>query len=494
MIAWVRREFAEHPVRSMAVLAALYTLIIVNLKLFAPGGPWWRGWGDQKHYLESARAFMAFDLDPARHWYPLPYALSGAPFAWMPAPFVPINIACFALAFAGFRRVCLRLGVGNGAAILLFLATTLLDWRIGKLWIEPWSTTLSTALVWLALAQAGDWMAGEGRRPWLLGGLLMLAAMVRPADVAIGAVVAPFALWRPVVRDRRIDVLLKAAGGALAVLAAYVLLYLAIYGWQWSGYILLSRAYGFSFADLAWNAYVLLIEPAPWFPGEHGVLREMPWLIFALAGAVVAVLALRGAARGLLLCLALSGLAYCVLLFAYVDLVPVGLWRFNNIHYFKWLFPMAGLMTWLLVRHFDRRAGIVLAAIVALTGLRFEAVPAAPGAPAKAVAFEAPKAPWIDIYWARSVIADREGSQRSPLDYHQLLLPDGRVLAVAFKRDFAGDERWHGVTPPGIDFPKSAGRLDVTLPGPWPRVPVARYATRLTYGYPCWLPPFPCAR
>jgi hypothetical protein len=322
----------------------------------------------------------------------------------------------------------------------------------------------------------------------------MLAAMVRPADVAIGAVVAPFALWRPVVRERRIGVLLKAAAGALAVLAAYALLYLAIYGWRWSDYVMLSRAYGFSFGDLGWSAFVLLVQPGPWFPGEHGILRDMPWLIFALAGLIAGAFALRGTPRALLLCLGMAGLAYCTLLLAYVDLVPTGLWRFNNIHYFKWLFPMAGLMTWLFVRQFDRRSAAVLAALLLLSGLRYEAVPAAPGEPAKALAFEAPDAPWLDIYWARSVIADRKGVQRSPLDYHQLAVADGRVMAVAFKRDFAGDERWHGVTPPGIDFPKSAGRLDVTLPGAWPRAPVARYATRLTYGYPCWLPPFPCGK
>ncbi|MEI9849840.1 MAG: hypothetical protein WDN24_02050 [Sphingomonas sp.] len=52
---------------------------------------------------------------------------------------------------------------------------------------------------------------------------------------------APFALWRPLVRERRFGVALRAGGAGLAVLAAYALLHLAIYGARWSDYVLLSR-------------------------------------------------------------------------------------------------------------------------------------------------------------------------------------------------------------------------------------------------------------
>jgi hypothetical protein len=40
----------------------------------------WRGWADQSRYIEAARAWAAWDLTPARHWYPPGYPLMGAPF------------------------------------------------------------------------------------------------------------------------------------------------------------------------------------------------------------------------------------------------------------------------------------------------------------------------------------------------------------------------------------------------------------------------------
>ncbi|MEZ0242971.1 MAG: hypothetical protein ACAH11_06315, partial [Sphingomonas sp.] len=442
MIARLRREFALHPVRSMAAIGLIHALVFLNLKLFVAGGPWWRGWADQIHYLESARAFLRFDLSPEPHWYPLLYPLGAAPFAWMPAPFVPLNIACFALSFAGFRRVCARLDVGAGAAILLFLATTLLDWRIAKLWLEPWSTTLSTALVWLALAEAADWIAGEGRRPALLGALLGLAVLARPSDLSIALVVAPFAMWRPVIREGQWRVPLMATAGGVAVLAGYALLHLAVYGARWSDYALLSREMGFNFADLPWRMSVLLVAPSMWFPGEIGLLRAMPWLILGVAGAILAPFALSGQKRALAACLGLAGLAYCLTMLAYVDLLPSGMFRYNNVHYFKWLFPLLGLTTLLLVRlgrEHRRAAAGVLAGLLLLTCFRYEAVPVTAGLPARALVYGTREVNLDSIYLARSTL----DGQRNMFDYHQMPRSDHELIAVALKRDFTEVGVWN---------------------------------------------------
>ncbi|MBL7373672.1 hypothetical protein INQ23_30590, partial [Escherichia coli] len=76
---------------------------------------------------------------------------------------------------------------------LLFLAATIGDLRISKFWLEPWTTTMSAAFIWLAFAEAADMMFGVRRRPWLLGALLAGIALVRPADVVVGAVSGGFA-------------------------------------------------------------------------------------------------------------------------------------------------------------------------------------------------------------------------------------------------------------------------------------------------------------
>lgn len=492
MLNWARRQFSDHPVRTVFVLFLAWTLFKTNIKLFTPDGPWWRGWHDQKAYLASARAFLRLDLSPDQHWYPLLYPLSGTPFAWMPAPFVPINLACYALAFWGFLRVAARFGVGATASALLFLAATIGDLRISKLWVEPWTTTMSAAFLWLSLAEAGDMMSGERRRPLLLGALLMLIALVRPGDVAVAAVIGAFALWRPVLVERRWPVLGNAVLGAAAMLLPYAALYLAIYGWRPTDYMILSGDYGFAFDDLGWKASVLFVDPAPWFPGETGLLRELPWLLTGAAGLILAMIRLRGTPRALAACMGLAALVYTVLMIAYVDLVPSGMWRFFNVHYFKWLFPMAALFTWLLLTWRDWRGLAVVAALVLLGCFRLVPGPARPDEPAKALAFAAPAAPWQDVYFARSAIRDELGVQRTPADYHQVLIGD-RTLAIAFKRPFVGEAQWYGAPPPGFAYwPKESGKPEVVLPGPWPRRPLARYAARLEFGYPCWAPPFPC--
>lgn len=488
MMARLRREFALHPVRSVAAIGLLYTLALINVKLFAAAGPWWRGWADQQRYLESARAFLHFDLSAERHWYPLLYPLGGAPFGWMPAPFVPINIACFALAFAGFRRVCARLDVGQGAAALLFLATTLLDWRVAKLWVEPWSTTLSTALLWLALAEAADWIAGEGRRPALLGALLGLAVLARPSDLSIAAVIAPFAMWRPVIREGQWRVALAAALGGLAVLAGYALLHLAIYGARWSDYALLSREMGFNFADLPWRLVVLLVAPEPWFPGDPGLLRAMPWLILGAAGLILAPFALKGKRRALAACLGLAALAYCLTMAAYVDLLPSGMFRYNNVHYFKWLFPLFGLAALLLVRLGRERrvvAAGILGGLLVLSCFRYDGAQVAEGEPARGLLFVQPDVPKEAIYFAHSTIDGR----RNVFDYHQLVDGEHAMFAVALKGDFTGPGAWNPAGDPAAVFPVGSPGVKAGLPAR-AQAPVARIGTQLKFGYPRWLPPF----
>ncbi|WP_404338260.1 hypothetical protein AB2M62_04960 [Sphingomonas sp. MMS12-HWE2-04] len=487
--SWLVTELRDHPVRFVFAVGAIFTLALVNVKLFAGAGPWWRGWADQKAYLASARGFAALDLDPALHWYPLIYPLLGAPFAWLAAPFVPANIACFGLAFLGFRRVCARFDVSGGAAALLFLAATLLDPRIGKLWVEPWTTTLSAALMWLGFGALADLLFGERisvGRAALLGIVLMLIPLVRPADVLVSAVISLFALV-PLLRQHR---LLPVMGAGAAMLAGNALLYLAVYGARLSDYIVLSRDYGFTFADLGWKAVVLLVAPEPWFPGAKGMLGGMPWLLLGAAGLALALLRLAGQQARLMLALLLAALVYTIVMLAYVDLLPSGLWRFNNVHYFKWLFPLFALGVLLLVRLGAKRRGlalVVLAALVLPTCLRFDAVETV--GPARALRFTSPAVEWAPVYTARSAISDDSGSQRNYFDYHQMLSADGSVIAVALKRPFAGSVLWYGAAPTQVaHWPVGSPATDVALPGRWPRAPAKRLEARLVFGMPCWLP------
>jgi hypothetical protein len=88
-----------------------FRLLPGNLQAVPEG--WW-SWFDQSKYIESARALAALDFGAARHWYPVGYALLGAPFtSWSPAhPFVFVDLAALLATFASFQAFARRLNVG----------------------------------------------------------------------------------------------------------------------------------------------------------------------------------------------------------------------------------------------------------------------------------------------------------------------------------------------------------------------------------------------
>ncbi len=139
-------------------------------------------------------------------------------------------------------------------------------------------------------------------------------------------------------------------------------------------------------------------------------------ILLGITGMASAVLLLRGPRRAIAACLLAVAILHCVLAAAYVDLLPTGMWRFNNIHYFKWLMPAFVLFAWLALRRWHRHWRVlagVLAVVIALTGFRYDAVPAAANEPARALVFDAPAASWIDVYQAHSIIVYDLSVQRN---------------------------------------------------------------------------------
>jgi len=205
---------------------------------------------------------------------------------------------------------------------------------------------------------------------------------------------------------------------------------------------------------------------------------------------------LRPDSRRLALLLGAPALAYAVVMIAYVDLLPSGLWAFRNFHYFKWLMPLMGLFGYDLVSSFGRAriASLVAIGLVfAASSLRFEAVAAPPEAPARLLVFKAPDEEWGRLYFESSVITDRDGLLRNTFEYHQVPDARGLVYAEALRRDFAGDERWTD-SPASVVWPVKDPTPYVLKPmlGGEGRIPLARYQSRLAVGWPCWLPPYGC--
>ena len=90
------------------------------------------------------------------------------------------------------------------------------------------------------------------------------------------------------------------------------------------------------FMSIFRDGFSLYLEPG------SGITDRYPWIILAFPALIY--IAIRG--DWLLRTLALIVFLQFSLYLPYGDLLPTGLWRFKNIHYFKWTFPYLGLFVW----------------------------------------------------------------------------------------------------------------------------------------------------
>jgi hypothetical protein len=469
-------------------LALLYTLYYFanpatpGSQLQHPLG-WW-SWWDQSQYIASSRNLLARNFAPDGHWYPLGYPIAAAPFVrvFSAHGFFFLDLACLLATYAGFLSFARRVGVGAWVAVPIFVLTTFGYRVIGQTWAEPWTSTLNAALIWGALACATSLMPGQG--PWqnwrlaLLGLCAAAVPLVRPTDAVQSGIALLFVLIAGLrgrdMRLRHIGWLIF--GGAL-VMVPYAALYLCIYGFHPMPYMLAEGNIGFAFSRLGWKTYLLLIEPRPWFPTGEGLLAVFPWLPLSIAEIVLLFVTWKQPAERAGLCmLALMILTYWTLYFAYVDLLPSNIWRYHVVHYLKWSLPGLGLLAWLFLSSVWRapkwRHGIALAAVVVVLSVRLVPTLASADARVDMIQYAVSSPPGgEETYMHDWAFADRLG----PLGALgiRVLLDSQGVRLLPTRRGIVGPL----TSPDQLAF----------LTGP-PK----RWAARMTFSYPCWLPPYPC--
>ena len=161
---------------------------------------WW-GWFDQGKYLESARGLAAHDLAGGRHWYPMGYAVLGAPFVeWGFAghPFVLVDLGCLLLTLWGFTVFARGVGVSGVVAAVVFVGSVAWDRQMFGEWAIPWNSTPAAAGMWGVLALCGLWLGGR-RYPLLLGAVGAAVPLFRPTEGPAVAVAVGWLLvaeWR----------------------------------------------------------------------------------------------------------------------------------------------------------------------------------------------------------------------------------------------------------------------------------------------------------
>lgn len=439
--------------------------------------PVWANWYDQSRYLASAKGFASGDLSAAVHWYPFGYSLLAAPFAWIvPAdPFFVLDGLLYLLACKAFQHVAGRLDIGPWTATLCFVATTLIQSGLASGWVHPWTTTLSAAMIWWLAHVTLTVAEGETERATLLsfGGLTGGLPLVRPLDGLI-AITCLAAIGVTLIHQRRLSaraMLIVAAGGG-TVVGAYAVLHWAIYGLRPTEYMIGSAHVGFVLNDIGWKAYVLLVNAHEWFSGTDSILQRLPWIVPGCAGLLTAaIVGSYRVRRTPLLLLALMFPVSAIML-TFADLLPPGLWRFGNIHYFKWLMPAFGLGLLLCWRQLQTSRGrtVLAVASLALTApLLLRLTPRRVNAqtPARMLMFSDPaRRRWDEAYFSLVRIDDDQGRLHSPGEFHQIPDEHGE-RAIALTRLFGGDPRRHD--------PGEAVRAD-------PR-PYARYREQLTIGW-----------
>lgn len=438
-----------------ALLTAIYFLSYLSNPA-VPGNHgryplgWW-GWWDQSQYLLSAQSFAHADFGASHHWYPFGYALLGAPFVLISSshPYLVPDLVCLLLTYAAFLVFAGTVGVGRRWAAMLFLLATCGNEILRAVWAEPWNTSLSCVLIWWLLALTARHLVRlPGTRRSRLAGLFCIGLLVaaipatRPTDallVAIWGIGAGVAAIR-LNAIRRTDLQAIACGVIIAGVPE-ALIWLRIYGTHASQYMINSRVLGFDFSSLGWKTYLLLVTPRPWFPFGAGIVQRLPWALPGLAGMLALPWIVRGTSRMLLVVLACMITAYSLLFFAYVDLIPSGLWRYNNIHYFKWALPGLALLAFLLLRALAMgpRLPALLACMLTLllVDLRLSPKLVGDAVPAWLIQQPGPVPGWSEAYFTTMTLRDDRGVLMPIRDFRAIADDQGWRL-IALNRPFIG--------------------------------------------------------
>lgn len=336
------------------------TVFYVHLYLTDPEAPgrqfprgWW-GWFDQSNYLRSTMAFAHLDFDGKAHFYPPLYAAAGAPFWWISHnhPFFVLDLAALLWSSYVFVRLAERY-IGRWPAAALALLSTVASHQILLAYVRPWTSTMTVliiaTLLWLLMRSQ------DRERPFspalplvfgLLGGLLFLG---RPLDGVVSGVLGAALLislrrqrseTRPVSRRLLVDTASMGVGYAVGA-AAYVGWNLALFGSATGDYGKVESAAGYLPDQALRRAFALFVDSGTVYGDPHAALMDIyPWLLLSAVGIVMCVFQ-----KDLLLrAVSLAVVAQFALYVPYGDLLPEGLWRYGNLHYFKWTFPYLALL------------------------------------------------------------------------------------------------------------------------------------------------------
>lgn len=306
------------------------------------GLPGWHDWTDQTEYLRSASAFSHLNFEPQNHNYPPLYALLASPFSrlWPSDPFIFLDLVCMCtsawLLAAIFQR--------DLPPLVALLATVLMlsnSW-IRDVFIIPFTSTLVAPLVLasVALLQKAEASVDiQERQSFWFALCIGLAIPARPLDGVIAGLLVPFWLLlifrqfqsgKTTGKSLQRHIVLLAAGGLIGPLILLANNLFIFRSWK-SGYMGLAKSLDLStvpqkFVSIFLDAGSLYLAPG------QAMLTRLPWVLPLIAGVILCVLFGKVWQRAA----AAIVIASFALYLSFTDLLPNGLFRFSNYHYFRW--------------------------------------------------------------------------------------------------------------------------------------------------------------
>ena len=357
---------------SLPCLLMMITLIYVGVYLALPYTPgssptlnslsWW-GWFDQSQYLKAANALYALNFSADQYFYPPLYPALGSLFLVITDyhPFFLVNLLCLLWFVYVFILFCDRY-VPRAVGVFVLFASMIFPILIFENFVIPWTTSFSTALLatgilglmWVDEIKKAKRKSLQNWQALIVALSLGLMVPTRPVDAIVGILIGcAFVLsYLRLPRETSqhtippVQFLGIALIGSLVGPIIFIGFNLLVHGAPLGNYLQVAGSHGFSIADLPEKFYSIWLNAQPLY-GEvgAGLVQHYPWLLLSLAGLVWAIV------RGdfLLRTLAAAIITFFILYLPYGDLLPNGLWRFLNIHYFKWTFPFLALFACILI-------------------------------------------------------------------------------------------------------------------------------------------------
>ena len=341
----------------------------------------WYGWADQGEYLKSIAAFAVGNLDAGQHHYPPLYALLAAPFYHvMPTHpnFVPDLMFFVFYIYALLKIASHFYGAVLAPAVIAVICIAAPLLTIDQ-WVIPWTTSLQAALFSalfliffrfersrsaFILTSRGDHFA-YGAFFLCYGALLP----TRPLDFVVAFPLAvllfakvTLATMSAAPSSRRRKLIIVLIGLPVISGVPFVALYfgfnLIVFKNLFGGYANTISEFRYDFTTILEKAYSIFLDSGAMY-GEtrQALFEKIPLLGIASAICVITAIAYRDIRRWIIVIAAVHVLLYL----PYGDLLPTGVFRYYNLHYFKWMYlwifviAIGQAMIW--VRNFQKEAG-----------------------------------------------------------------------------------------------------------------------------------------